>query len=105
MVLEINHRVSKTCSESFWKLANDFFPLLYEAKKAQMIRKKVPQFQSIRNNLHIENVPEIKMKVAFENKITGEIETLTDLKSIPRYSPQTYKKLYEMATVEVNQKS
>ena len=45
------------------------------------------------------------MKVAFENKITGEIETLTDLKSIPRYSPQTYKKLYEMATVEVNQKS
>ena len=103
LLTEINHHVSKSASNSFWNVADQFFHKLYKAKEGEGITKKVPQFTQSRNKLNANNVPEIKMQVAYKHKETGEISLVESVDSTPtsQYPPNVYTKIYEVASVEV----
>ena len=100
LLTEINHKVSKEASNLFWKISNDHFHNVYVARGG----KKVPQFQQLRNKLYDEKVPCIKMDVGFQCKETGEITVLKDVTTISssRYPPCSYRRLYEIASVDVS---
>ena len=102
MLIEVAHRVSKTASNAFWRLANKMFPEVYEKKKEMDIKTKVPQFAHIRRILHVKKVPPISMEVAYENKETGEVITVKGLNKLPvsKFSPDKFTKLYEQASVK-----
>ena len=101
MVLEIDHKVSKTASDSFWSLSKSWLPKIHE--KRTPTSRKIPQFRSLREKLSETYVPKIKMDVGYLFKSTGDIIILTDLDSTPvnRFKPDEYTKLYESASVEV----
>ena len=104
MLLEVKHRVSKTGSNEFWSLASKSFPKLIEAKEIEGTTGKIPQFRTIREQLHKENVPSIMLEVGYEVKATGDVLIMSDLDSIPvkKFPPSKYKKLYETAKVSVS---
>ena len=49
-------------------------------------------------------VPPIHMEIGFQSKQDGEIVVLEDVQSSPvsQYPPCTYKRLYEIASVDVS---
>ena len=103
LLAEVDHKVSKTATNLFWKIANTYFPSLYAAKEREGRRKRVPQFKQARKKLHQKNVPKVSMKMAFKHNKTGEISVVKG-ESTPtsKYPPNVYTKLYEVASVEVN---
>ena len=99
LLIELTHSVSKHATESFWKLALEFFPLL-----TSFNGKKILQFQQLRKKLYTEYVPDISMCVTFQDRSTDELHILQDITSIPknRFPPQQSKKLYETAKVQAS---
>lgn len=99
---EINHRVSKKASEEFWRIADKAFHRLYLAKGNN--GPKIPQFAQIRNKMSEEKVPKINMKFGYQCKETGEITTVDDATKTPvsQFPPCSYKRLYEIASVNVS---
>lgn len=78
-------------------------PKLFEAKKAQQVKKKVPQFSQIRKRMHSAKTPEVTMKLAYKKKDTGEVVVIEDTKTPKsRFPPHLYEKMYEVATAKVN---
>lgn len=104
MLLELNHRVSKSGSSQFWSLAMDAIPKLIDAKRVTQNQKKIPQFRSMRNKLHDDHLPKISLEVAYRRKDTGDILILQDLEKIPvkKFPRSKYQKLYESASVKVS---
>ena len=102
VMIEINHRVSKEASNSFWSIANQMFHNLYLAKGEG--GRKVPQFQHIRNNLYLNKGVKVKMEIGFKAKEDGEITVVKDVHTIPvkRYPRSSYTRLYEIASVDVS---
>ena len=100
---EIDHRVSKSASNCFWKIATTKFKKLFETKSIQGVRKKVPQFAHLRKKLYDNKVPPIHMEIAYKDNETEEIVVLEDLKKAPvgKFPPDKFTKLYEQATVKV----
>ena len=98
---EIDHRVSKTASDIFWKLANDMFHPLYVAKGDR--GRKIPQMAQIRNKLNKKKIPRVGMDVGFKSKETGDITVIEDVTVIPttRFPPNQYHRLFEIASVPV----
>ena len=101
LLIEINHAVSKEGSNLFWELANNLFHRLYVAKGDG--GRKIPQFSQLRNNLYDNMTPTVHMKIAYQSKESGEVTEVDDVTSIPvsRFPPSTYKRLYEIASVNV----
>lgn len=101
--LELKHHCSKSSTNDFWRLAIESLPKVLEAKRLEDIDKHVPQFRSIRQNLHDKYVPRIFMEVAYEVKETGDVILLQDLESSPikKFPPSKFRKLYETAHVKV----
>lgn len=101
--MELKHRISKQASNELWSLATSALPKLHDARKNQHVKKKIPQFRSIRDSLYKNNVPEIKLQIAYRVKETGDIIILKDLKKTPisRFPPSKFIKLYESASVQV----
>lgn len=104
LATESNHRVSKEASNAFWRIATEYFEKLYDAKRDERITKKTPQFSSIRKKLYIENLPKIKMQLAYQHKTTEELTIVEDVESTPvsRFPPSQYRRLYEIASVDVS---
>ena len=74
-----------------------------EAKKAEQVKKKVPQFSQIRLGLHKDHTPEVTMELGYLKKETGEITLVEDTKTPKsQFPPHLYEKLFEVATVKVN---
>ena len=71
LTLEMKHRTSQIASEEFWELAKETFPKLYRAKTEDMEYKDMPKFVSQRRKLFRENVPPVKLEIAYLNKDTG----------------------------------
>ena len=96
--------MSKTASNELWSLAVESIPKMIEARERENITKKIPQFRSVRESLHRDNVPRIRLEVAYECKETGDIIILRDLESTPvnRFPPSQFQKLYETARVDVS---
>ena len=102
LVLESKHRTSKSASEDFWQLSKHFFPLLARARIDQMVYKPIPKLRSQRKKIKKENVPKITLKIGYVDKETDEIFIVKDEKTpIKRFGPGQYKKLFEVATVQV----
>ena len=100
---ESEHNISKSASDALWNLGSKWFPLLYDAKRRQNIRKNVPQFVHIRRRINEKNSPPITLKIAYEEKETGQVITINS-KTTPtlQYPRSTHTKLHEIAFVEVN---
>ena len=101
---ELDHKVSKSCSDAFWKLALKMIPPLYESKKCQKISRKVAQFAHIRKQLYDELAPRVDLQIAYKNNSTGEItvtnDTITQVKNFP---PNEFTKQYEIASVDAKE--
>ena len=99
--VELSHKVSKACSNDFWKLALERMHPLLQSKKDQKIKYKVPQFQHIRKQLYDELAPEVQIEIAYREKKTGIVHIVTDTKTnIRQFPPNEYVKLYEIGTVD-----
>ena len=97
---EVDHCVSKTASESFWRIAMHYFPLLANAKGR---KKKTPLFKTVRKHIYEDLVPPVKLEIGYKNKITGEIEIVEDtVTPVKQYSSANYEKIFEIGTVEVS---
>ena len=101
LMIEVEHRVSKEASNEFWSTANKLFHEMYVAKGD--LGKKIPQFPVLREKLYCKNTPEVRMDIAYQCKENGEITIAKDVTSAPvsRFPPCTYRKLYEIASVDV----
>ena len=101
---QLTHHVSLAASNNFWKLSFDYVPKILELKKAEKLKKKIPQFYQVRKNIYKDICPEVKMTFVFLNLNDGTLTLVKDdhtpLKQYQR-NPQ-YKKLYEEAHIEVN---
>ena len=96
---ENKHCVSKTASEAFWRLAAQHFPKLGTARG----KKKIPQFRTIRNQMHEDLLPTVDLEIAYRNKTTGEIEIVKDtVTPRKRFSSTNYEKIFEIGTLKVS---
>ena len=102
MNIEIHHRVSKQASNDLWALANTMFHPMYVAKGEG--GRKIPQISHLREKLYQSKVPPVRMHIGYKNKDTGEVTVAEDVRSSPdaRFHPSTYKRLYEIAFVDVS---
>ena len=100
-MIEVNHRVSHEASDLLWRLANEAFHDLYVAKGDS--GRKIPQFPHLRNKLY-EVTPKVRMEIGYQHKEDGNISIVKDVTKIPvsRHPPCTYKRLYEIASVDVS---
>lgn len=94
----MKHETSAEAANKFWDLAFQSVPHVIQQR-----RKKVPKLQQQRKKMFQNLCPEIQMKFAYKNKLTGEIiihhGTTAPLKIFR--DTQKYEKLYEMAYVKV----
>ena len=99
LLAEIDHSVSKTASDTFWKIGLHFFPKLSSAYGR---RKKTPQFSSTRKQMYDDLIPTVDLKIAYRNRDTGDVvvvnETITPRK---RFPATQFEKLYETGSVKV----
>lgn len=99
ILAEIDHCVSKTANEAFWKISCFFFPKL-EAALGR--KKKIPQFKSIRRNIHKNLLPPIQLNIGYRDRSTGELTVVKDtVTPLKRFSPTKYEKLYEIGFVNI----
>ena len=101
LLTEVNHRVSREASDQFWALANNMFHRLYLAKGN--FGRKVPQFQTLRAKMYMNRTPPVQMEIGYQCKETGEISVVKEATSTPvaRFPPCTYRRLYEIGSVDV----
>ena len=99
---ELDHNVSNSASNAFWRVATAFFPKLVECRHLENVKKKIPQFNHIRKKLYDENVPEIDMQIGYRSKTTNET-TVVDCTKAPqkRFPPDKFEKIFEIASVKV----
>lgn len=73
-----------------------------EAKELQQVKKKIPQFQTVRKNLYNNHTPPVNLEIAYQRKDTNEVIIFHGTSTpISRFPPHEFEKLYEMATVKV----
>jgi hypothetical protein len=103
LITELNHNVSKTASNEFWNVARKYFHILFEAKKAEGIRKNVPGFKYLRRRIQQDKLPDISLEFGFSNKETGEITLVSDQTTTPlsRFPPHLFTKTHEKCTLKV----
>ena len=99
LLSEIQHSVSKSASEAFWRLSMEHIPKLENFRK----RKKNQQFKSIRRKMYDDLLPSVDMEIAYRNTATGEIRIVKD-SITPRkeFPANEYEKLYEIGTLKVS---
>lgn len=102
---EINHHVSKACSDEFWKIAHQWFFRLMTCKQKQKIKRKVPQFTHIRRQLYDSKTPKVNLDITYQEKDTGEVHVVRDVEATPvsKYPANKFTKLYEVASVPVSE--
>ena len=103
MESELDHSVSQSASNAFWKISFDFIPKLLAAKELQNIKRKIPQFNHIRRKLYDRDTPKVNMEIGYRNKESEEINVVKDCTTMPRkrFPPDKFEKVYEIATVKV----
>ena len=102
LVVEITHSVSKSATNSFWKIAKEKFHGLFEAKQRQNVKKKAPMFDHTRRILN-KQAPEVDLEIGYIKNSTGELVIEENLRKTPvkEYPPSEYTKAYEIASVKV----
>ena len=63
----------------------------------------MPQFGHLRDNLYKKKVPRVDMEIGYQSKEDGEISVVNGTSNpVSRYPPSTYRRLYEIASVDVS---
>ena len=102
MMTELDHTVSKVATNCFWKLALKFMPKLLRAKEIQKIKRKIPKFKQIRENMYEKKTPKVDMEIGYRNRETDELTVVKDtVTPKSRFPPHQFEKCYEIATVKV----
>ena len=102
LLIELNHRVSKTAANAFWAAAHKYFYRLMIAKNQQRIKKNVPQFAHLRRKLYA-TLPKIQLEIGYVHKETGVHTTVrTEVTPKAQYPPNIFQKVYEIAYVKVS---
>lgn len=80
----------------------NFLPNLLHARKLENIKRKVPQFNRIRETMYEKNTPKVQLEIGYRRKVDDEV-TIVHGNANPRsqYPPNEYEKFYEMASVKV----
>lgn len=101
---QLNHKVSATAAEAFWKIAKTYWPKIVQAKQSEEVEKSTPLFPNQRKKLDKQLCPEIHMEFGFLNVTTGEVETVNSMTApLKDYERNpNYIKLYEEAHIKVN---
>ena len=77
-------------------------PQLYDAKKREEVRKRVPQFTHLRRTINSQSVPPINMQIGFQNRETGDVKVVnSDVTPSSQFPRSTHKKVFEIASVKV----
>ena len=100
----MTHSVSLAATDAYWRLALEWMDKLFEAKRREGIRKKIPQFLNQRNNMFQKTCPRISMNFAYRHIDTNEVHIVKDVDKAPiktYASDPNYIKLYESASVKV----
>ena len=102
LLTEVSHRVSKEASNEFWRLSNNLFHQMYEAKAGR--GRKIPQYCQVRRKMYKDLVPKVKMEIAYQDKETGEFTIVEDVNTTPvgRFPANTHRRIYEIASVDVS---
>ena len=60
--------------------------------------------QQLRNEIHDEETPPVKMEIGYQCKESGEIQVVKDVESAPvsRFPASTHRRVYEIAYVNVS---
>ena len=98
LVVELNHTVSKTASNAFWRIATSLVPILFETKKRLGISRKTPQFVHLRRKLHKQFLPTIHHTTAYQDKDS------LDIVEVPGHDSNlnnSHIKIFETASVSV----
>ena len=102
LLTEIEHSVSKSASEMFWRIAMENFPKVKSAQEKEK-KKKIPQFQSVRNHMYDNLLPPIDLEIAYKNRETGIIQIVKDTNTpLKKFPPSKFDKLYEIGTIKVS---
>ena len=98
LLIEINHKVSKTATDLFWKIGLIYFP-----KLRATANKKTCQFKTIRRKIYDDCIPEINMEIGYKKLTTGELQVVNEKYTpVKQYSPKEYEKLFEIASIKVS---
>ena len=100
----MTHSVSLAATDAYWRLALEWMDKLFEAKRREGIKKKIPQFLNQRNNMFHKTCPRISMDFAYRHIETNEVVLVKDVDKAPTKtyaSDPNYVKLYESASVKV----
>lgn len=74
-----------------------------QAKHAQGVQRKIPQFDHIRRTLAQNYSPPVHMEIAYKNKETDQVTIVKDtITPKSRFPPHRFEKMFEIATVKVN---
>lgn len=67
-----------------------------------MVLRPMPKLRSQRQKLYKDNVPDIKMEIAYCNKETDQVTVVeADKTPLSRFNPRKFEKLYEVTSVQV----
>ena len=102
--MQLTHNVSLKATDAFWRVAVNSLDRLYNAKKRDGIKKKIPQFTHQRRMLYATVCPKVTMNFAYMHKETEATFVLNELQKAPvkTFENDTnYQKLYECAFVQV----
>lgn len=105
MDTELEHTVSKVASNLFWSVAFKYIPKLLHVRELQRVKRKIPQFNQVRRTLHNKHTPAVDLEIGYKSKDSEEVIVVEDT-ACPksRFPPDQFDKLYEIATVKVNNK-
>ena len=100
LLVELTHNVSKTATDTFWRLALKYIPQLQDYITQG---NKILQFQQLRKKLYSTYAPDVSMCVTFQNHTTHATHELQNIISIPktRFPQNEFKRLLETAKVKV----
>ena len=99
LLSEVNHRVSKTATDTFWRIGLKYFHKLHAA----LGHKRTCQFKTIRRKIYDDKLPDVLLEIGYKNKTTGEVNVVNEkVTPIKQFSPTQYEKLFEIGSIKVS---
>ena len=99
LLLESSHKVSKTATDLFWKVALKLFPKL----KTSIGNKRTCQFKTIRRKMYDDCVPEVSLEIGYKNKRTGDVQVVNErCTPVKQFPPSQFEKFYEIGSLKVS---
>ena len=97
MLLELTHRVSKTATDAFWKLATTTFTQKLGIAKVP----KIPTFRTLRTHIQRTMLPKITITTCYKDE-NGELQQdVQETTRVSKFPAKHFEKQYRIASVKV----